>query len=157
VSTIHLAQFMRDMTILADAMTVHIARSTPKPIPRMQWWLVWITLIILQLRNNGYSVTWRKGKRKGIRKEFVDFIVLLQKHLPSDCVPRKSYESVQKGIVLAIPLTRGKRIAELNTILRRWGKGESDLAFKAKSFGMSNPKMFMLARLLDRVEMQATA
>lgn len=152
-----LAQFLRDTTVLVDAMAVYIGRHAPKPPSRMQWWLVWITLIILQLRKNGNSVSWRKGKKKGVRRGFVHFIVLLHKHLPPRCVPRKSYQSVQKGIVRSIRLTTDKPVTELKAILTRWGNGEFDLASKAQVIGMRDPRMFALAKMLRRVENAARA
>jgi hypothetical protein len=152
-----LVRFLHDTTILVDAMTVYLGRQASKPPPRMQWWLVWITLIILHLRKNGNSVSWKRGRKKGLRKEFVHLIFLLQKHLPPNSTPRKTHESVQKGIVLAIRLTTGKPIAELETILKRWGSGEYELASKASAAGMSDPEMFSLARTLERIENTARA
>jgi hypothetical protein len=156
-STDHLAKFLSEVTKLTEGMAIHIGRRAPAPPSKIQWWLVWVTLVILQVRKNGFSVSWRKGKKKGVRDEFVQFVSLLQKHMPIDCAPRRSHESVRKGIVLAIPLTEGQRAADLKSILRRWGQGEFVFAAKAASSGMRDPKMFMIRRMLQKIDKQAGA
>jgi len=142
---------------LAGAMVSRLTAKGSVRVTRKKFWLVWIALLICLFRSQNIPISWRseKKKKKGIHKGFVEFVRQLQKLLPDECKPRNTFTSIRKGVIQALPLAHKKPIKKLKSVLLYWGQGRFDIYEEADGYGFRNPRMFGLARFLEKIEAQS--
>jgi hypothetical protein len=119
-----------DLSFMLEG-SVAFSRSLWKQICRakgadpIEYWLVWVSLLISMTRKDGtIKVAWTKGRTKGIGKPFIHLVQELQELLPPDYVPRRKFNSIHKGIILALRIAQGSPVFELKSILRAWHAGD---------------------------------
>jgi hypothetical protein len=122
-------------------------QRNPDPL---EYWLVWVSLLISITRRDGkIAVAWTNGRKKGVHKHFIHIVDELQKVLPRDYVPRKEYNSIRKGIIAALPIAQGSPEFELKSILEAWHNGNTEYLDVPRKGHFFSP-----GRVISRVKRQ---
>lgn len=128
-----------------------LGASRQKTHDPIEYWLAWVALLIsLTRKDASIKVAWSNGGKKGIHKHFVHLVQELQKQLPSGFSSRRKFDSIHKGIILALPIAHQSPVFQLKSILQAWHKGDADFVDQPRRF----PSMISAGRITERIKEQ---